>query len=398
MEQREVRSLLSISASHGVMHSYLVFLSALLPLMKEELGNYEIIGLLISIVYLVYGWGSLPIGILADRYSKKQLVISSMILCGLSSFIVGLAEGLTPIAISLFLLGIGTSLYHPAGFSLISLISERMRGRYMGVHGLGGNAGMAVAFISSAIFGKLFGWRNAFILWGGVGIAMGVLDAFIITEPTPKRDTSKLKTSTSNVKYYETLKSHFFNKQKLRSFALVFIVVVFSGALWNGVSSFIIAYLKEVKGIDLIIAGGLATISYVIGSLATMIGGELSDKFGRRIILLTGFSTFAITLLLFTLPLGYNTLVTLLVVSLLGFTFYLTQSPLNALLGDVTPPDVRGLAYGINFMIKYGIGGFSPLIAGYLAENFSMDYIFYFFAILSALAFLISLCLSNKNE
>jgi MFS family permease len=398
MEQRGVRSLLLISASHGVMHSYLVFLSALLPLMKEELGNYEIIGLLISIVYLVYGWGSLPIGILADRYSKKQLVISSMILCGLSSFIVGLAEGLISIAISLFLLGIGTSLYHPAGFSLISLISERMRGRYMGVHGLGGNAGMAVAFISSAIFGQLFGWRNAFILWGIVGIAMGVLDAFLITEPIPKRDTNELKTPSANINYYETLKSHFFNKQKLRSFALVFIVVVFSGALWNGVSSFIIAYLKEVKGIDLIIAGGLATISYVIGSLATMIGGELSDKFGRRIILLTGFSTFAITLLLFTLPLGYNTIITLLVVSLLGFTFYLTQSPLNALLGDVTPPDVRGLAYGINFMIKYGIGGFSPLIAGYLAENFSMDYIFYFFAILSALAFLISLCLSNKNE
>jgi len=398
MERRRVRSLLSISASHGIMHSYLVFLSALLPLMKEELGNYEVIGLLISIVYLVYGWGSLPIGILADRYSKKQLVISSMILCGLSSFIVGVSEGLIPIGISLFLLGIGTSLYHPAGFSLVSLISERMRGRFMGVHGLGGNIGMAVAFISSAIFGQLFGWRKAFILWGSVGIAMGILDAFIITEPKAKRDTNEIEPPQSNINYYKTLKSHFFNKQKLRSFSLVFIVVVFSGALWNGVSSFIIAYLKEVKGIDLIIAGGLATISYVVGSLATMIGGELSDKFGRRIILLIGFSTFAIALLLFTLPLGYNKIITLMVISLLGFTFYLTQSPLNALLGDVTPADVRGLAYGINFMIKYGIGGFSPLIAGYLAENFSMDYIFYFFAVLSTLAFLISLRLSNKNE
>lgn len=397
MERRGVRNLLSVSASHGVMHSYLVFLSALLPLMKDELGNYEIIGLLISIVYLVYGWGSLPIGILADRYSKKRLVISSMILCGLSSFIVGLSEGLIPIAISLFLLGLGTSLYHPAGFSLVSLISERMRGRFMGVHGLGGNVGMAVAFISSAIFGQLFGWRKAFMLWGCVGIAMGVLDIFLITEPTTKTDTNETKISQSNINYYKILKLHFFNKQKLRSFILVFIVVVFSGALWNGVSSFIIVYLKEVKRIDLIIAGGLATISYVIGSLATMIGGELSDKFGRRIILLIGFSTFAITLLLFTLPFGYNTIITLIVVSLLGFTFYLTQSPLNALLGDVTPVDVRGLAYGINFTIKYGIGGFSPLVAGYLAENFSMNYIFYFFATLSALAFLISLALSNKG-
>ncbi len=397
MERRGFRSLVSISASHGIMHSYLIFLSALLPLMKEELGNYEIIGLLISIVYLVYGWGSLPIGILADRYSKKQFIVSSMILCGLSSFIVGLSKGLIPISISLFLLGIGTSLYHPAGFSLISLISERLRGRFMGVHGLGGNVGMAIAFITSAIFGQLFGWRQAFILWGIVGLAMGILDLFLIVEPTPKRDENILKTQQSNVNYSETLKSLFLNKQKLRSCSLVFIVVIFSGALWNGVSSFIIAYLKEVKGIDLIIAGGLATISYVIGSLATMIGGELSDKFGRRIILLMGFLTFAITLMLFTLPFGYNTIVTLIVVSLLGFTFYITQSPLNALLGDVTPEDVRGLAYGINFMIKYGIGGFSPLIAGYLAENFSMNYIFYFFAGLSSLAFLVSLWLSNKN-
>lgn len=397
MEQRGFRSLLLISASHGIMHSYLVFLSVLLPLMKDELGNYEVIGLLISIVYLVYGWGSLLIGILADRYSKKQLIVSSMILCGLSFFIVGLSKGLIPLAISLFLLGIGTSLYHPAGFSLISLISERLRGRYMGVHGLGGNVGMAVAFLSSAIFGQLFGWRQAFILWGIVGIAMGILDVFLIAEPTTKSDKNILKTKQSNINYSKTLKSHFLNKQKLRSFFLVSIVVVFSGALWNGVSSFIIVYLQEVKGVDLIIAGGLATISYVIGSLATMMGGELSDKFGRRIVLLMGFSSFAIILVLFTLPLGYDTLVTLIVVSLLGFTFYITQSPINALLGDVTPEDVRGLAYGINFMIKYGIGGFSPLVAGYLAENYSMNYIFYFFAGLSSLAFIVSLWLSNKD-
>jgi len=53
--RKETRSLATIVTSHGAMHGYLVILPALLPLMKEELGGYFTLGLLASILYMVYG-------------------------------------------------------------------------------------------------------------------------------------------------------------------------------------------------------------------------------------------------------------------------------------------------------------------------------------------------------
>ena len=67
------------------MHAYLVVLPALMPLMAGELGNLAFLGYLASLVTLFYGWGSLPVGFLADVISRKRLIMLSMIVCGIAS-------------------------------------------------------------------------------------------------------------------------------------------------------------------------------------------------------------------------------------------------------------------------------------------------------------------------
>ncbi len=167
--------------------------------------------------------------------------------------------------------------------------------------------------------------------------------------------------------------------------------------MWNGVSAFILAYINQVKGVQLVIAGGLSTISYTVGAFAQVLGGEISDKHGRRIVLLFGFGLFSASLLGLTL-ISTSIPVILLFVCLLGFTFYVTQAPLNALLGDISRKESVGTSYGINFGIKYGIGAFSPAIAGYLATKYSMDYVFYFFALMAAIAFILTLLVKDVKK
>lgn len=384
-------SISAIAASHGIMHAYLVLLPALIPLLKGELGDYETIGLLASLVFLFYGWGSLPVGFLADRYPKKALVTASMVLCGLSAISVGLSNSLIQIAASLTLLGVGTSLYHPPGYASMALHSLEMRGRYMGIQGLGGDIGMAISYVTSAILGALAGWRNAFIIWGLIGVAMAALDLAVVIEPESAGDAGSLRRG-----YVETMK-RMFSTEHVRLLALVFLIVICSGALWNGVSSFILTYINEVKGVELILAGGLSSISYTIGAFAQVIGGELSDKRGRRIILLLGFGLFTVFLLVLTVT-PASILHMILLVSLLGLTFYITQSPINALLGDISHKETVGTTYGVNFAIKYGIGSFSPAVAGYLAVRYSMDYVFYFFAVISAVAFVATLFVRDVKK
>ena len=178
---------------------------------------------------------------------------------------------------------------------------------------------------------------------------------------------------------------------------LTFVIVILSGMLWQGVSAYIMVYITDSKLVTLVIAGGLSTLKYTVGAVAMILGGDLSDRIGRKVILLAGFGAFTVSLVAMTLA-PSNLLVLAGLVVVLGFTFFVTQSPMNALLGDVSHKDTVGVTYGVNFTLKYGFGFFTPAIAGYLAANYSLDYVFYFFAALSAVAFLLSLFVREKKS
>ncbi len=376
------RSIIAISSSHGIMHAYLVLLPAMIPILGGELGDIATIGMLASLVTLFYGWFSLPVGFIADRVSKKLLITGSMVLCGGASILIGLSPNIPVTAIALIILGIGASLYHPCGYAHMSLASGEMRGRYMGFQGLGGDMGMAVSFLTSSLLGARFGWRMTFIIWGVIGLIMAAIDLIVIRDiayevpegghPGPVATIKKMFGSTDRTKLILTLG-----------------VVVLSGMLWTGVSSFIMVYLKDEKVMPLALAGGLSTLKYTVGAFAMIVGGEMSDRIGRKKLLLFGYAGFAISLL--ALIYSPNIVsVMVIVVVILGFTFFVTQSPMNALLGDIASKDTVGVTYGVNFTLKYGIGFFTPAIGGWLAANYGLNSVFYFFAGLSGVAFLVT--------
>ena len=381
------RSIIAISSSHGIMHAYLVLLPAMIPILGGELGDIATVGMLASLVTLFYGWFSLPVGFLADRVSKKMLITGSMVFCGGSAIVIGLSPNITIAAVGLILLGIGASLYHPCGYAHMSLVSDEKRGRYMGIQGLGGDMGMAISYLTSSILGARFGWRMTFIIWGVIGLVMAVIDLFVAEDIAcelpegghagPVATIKKMFGSTDRTKLIITLG-----------------IVVLSGMLWTGVSSFIMVYIKDMKSVTLILAGGLSTLKYTVGAFAQMIGGELSDKMGRKKLLLMGYAGFALSLLgLIYAPSSIPVLFVL--VAVLGFTFFVTQSPMNALLGDIASKDTVGVTYGVNFTLKYGIGFFTPAIGGWLAVNYGLDSVFYFFAALSVVAFFVATLLKE---
>lgn len=376
------RSIIAISSSHGIMHAYLVLLPAMIPILGGELGDIATIGMLASLVTLFYGWFSLPVGFLADRVSKKMLITGSMVLCGGSSILIGLSPNITVTAIALIILGIGASLYHPCGYAHMSLVSDEMRGRYMGIQGVGGDMGMAVSFLTSSLLGARFGWRMTFIIWGVIGLIMAAIDIIVV------KDIPFEIPEGGHMSPIATIKKMFGSTDRTKLIITLGIVVL-SGMLWTGVSSFIMVYLNEEKVMPLVLAGGLSTLKYTVGAFAQMVGGEMSDKIGRKKLLLFGYAGFALSLLgLIYSPHVVSVLVIIVVV--LGFTFFVTQSPMNALLGDIASKDTVGVTYGVNFTLKYGIGFFTPAIGGWLAANYGLNSVFYFFAGLSVVAFLVT--------
>ena len=383
------RSIIAISGSHGIMHAYLVLLPAMIPILQGDLGDIGTVGMLASLVSLFYGWFSLPVGFIADKYSRRLLIAASMVLCGGASIIVGLSPNVPVAAVGMIILGIGASLYHPCGYAHMALVSDEMRGRYMGYQGLGGDMGMAVSFLTSSILGASFGWRMTFLIWGVVGLAMAAVDLLVIKDIVCEVDPTQLRKGP-----VETLRRMFATAER-RTLLLTFVIVVISGMLWTGVSNFIMVYITDVKMVALVIAGGLSTLKYTVGAFAMIIGGILSDKLGRKKLLLFGYSLFAVSLVALTLA-PSNLLILAGLVAVLGFAFFVTQSPMNALLGDISHKDTVGVTYGVNFTLKYGVGFFTPAIAGWLAVNYSLNHVFYFFAALSAAAFLVATLIKER--
>jgi len=383
------RSIIAISGSHGIMHAYLVLLPAMIPILQGDLGDIGTVGMLASLVSLFYGWFSLPVGFIADKCSRRLLIAASMVLCGGASIIVGLSPNVPVAAVGMIILGIGASLYHPCGYAHMALVSDEMRGRYMGYQGLGGDMGMAVSFLTSSILGSSFGWRMTFLIWGVVGLAIAAVDLLVIKDIVCEVDPTQLRKGP-----VETVRRMFATAER-RTLLLTFVIVVISGMLWTGVSNFIMVYITDVKMVALVIAGGLSTLKYTVGAFAMIIGGVLSDKLGRKKLLLFGYSLFAVSLVALTLA-PSNLLILAGLVVVLGFAFFITQSPMNALLGDVSHKDTVGVTYGVNFTLKYGIGFFTPAIAGWLAVNYSLNHVFYFFAALSAAAFLVATLIKKR--
>jgi MFS family permease len=348
--------------------------------------------MLASLVALFYGWMSLPVGFIADRFSKKMLITGSMILCGGASVIIGLSPNIWLAAVGLIILGIGASLYHPCGYahmSLISDVSDERRGRYMGFQGLGGDMGMAISYLTSSILGVRFGWRTTFVIWGTIGLIMAAIDYAVV------EDIACALPEGGHLGPVETL-SRMFGTADRGTLIKTFGIVILSGMLWTGVASFIMAFIQQEKSISFVIAGGLSTLKYTVGAFAMIVGGEVSDRVGRKKLLLFGYSGFTLSLPAMVYA-PSSLLMLIFLIAILGFTFFVTQSPMNALLGDVSSRDTVGVTYGVNFTLKYGIGFFTPAIAGFLALHYGMSSVFYFFAVLSAVTFGITTLIKEKD-
>ncbi len=124
-------SIVAVTTSHGIMHAYLVVMPALMPLMAGELGGLSFLAYMASLVTLFYGWGSFPVGFLADVISRKKLITLSMMVCGVASIIVGFSWNIWVTGIGMILIGIGASLYHPPGYAHMALLSIEMRGSFI---------------------------------------------------------------------------------------------------------------------------------------------------------------------------------------------------------------------------------------------------------------------------
>ena len=191
---------LLLNVAHALDHLFLLVFATAVVSIASEFGFARWEDLMPYSVgaFILFGLGSLPSGRLGDLWGRRQMMLVFFFGLGASALLCALTSNAWQMAAALTLLGAFASIYHPVGIPML-VQNARKPGATIGVNGLAGNLGIAVAAILTGFLVQGFGWRAAFVVPGVVSIGCGLLFAHFapleIEAPAARRKSSAVHLS-----------------------------------------------------------------------------------------------------------------------------------------------------------------------------------------------------------
>jgi MFS family permease len=353
-----------LSVAHAAIHAQSALMPLVYPIVIVEFGlDAGDIGTFIAITTAVGGTMQLAYGVLTRYVARPALLAGGQVVFGASLVVAGLAQTVVQLLASISVARIGASPQHPVGNALLSdVFPTERRGFAISAHISGGNIGtLLVPFVAAAALYTL-GWQTTLALFGLPPLVIGLLIWLLVREDrTDYRE---------RVRASGSVRQHLREVLGRRDLRLILgaSLVAAGGRGLDIVAPFMVLYLAGPLGLDQATVGilyGLLLVGSVVGPL---LAGVLSDRFGRRRVLITYYLLSAVGILAFTAA-GANLLV--LVPLLLPFgTAVFSESPvLQAYLADRATGPIRDVAFAVYFTFAFGIGAFWAFVIGQVVDG-----------------------------
>ena len=260
---------LLLNIGHALDHLFLLIFATAVGAIAADfgVGRWEDMMPFTVGAFVMFGLGSIPAGRLGDQWGRRQMMLVFFIGMGLSSIAVALTQTPWQMAIALTILGIFSAIYHPVGIPMLVQKSVRP-GLTIGVNGLAGNLGIAMAALSTGFLVEWQGWRVAFIVPGVVSIACGVLFAW--TAPTEESSPAKKKTTVVQLPKHLAWRTFVVMVATSTTTSLLFNITT------NGNAQLLAERLDGLVS-DPSRLGVLLAMIYAVASLAQLVVGRLLD-------------------------------------------------------------------------------------------------------------------------
>lgn len=333
----------------------------LFPFLRHEFGLSHLqFGSLATAFTIVLSVGSLPLGMLADRTSRRMVVSVGVLFWSAATFLSGLAASFRSLLLARSLVGVGEAAYAPAGAAMVTANFPRhMRARVQGIFDIGMFAGGAIGIALGGIMAQYFGWRAAFFLVGVPGVLLALCALRLPEVPRqaaerrfPLRDLARVPA------YVTMLLAGWFS-----SFA-GYAYVVWGPELVEEYKGFSAGQAGLVLGVTVIVCGGCGVA----------VGATLSDwlarraSWGRACTIPVGF--------LIAAPLIYGALHStqrshFVVLFGLG-AFFLSwyHGPVTATIHDLIPEEGHATALGMYYLfVNLFSMALAPVVIGGIADR-----------------------------
>ncbi len=358
----ERRVVAQASVAHALTHLYMVAFAAMVMPLVRDLGA-EVSDVLQAafLGFLLFGLGGLPAGWLADRYGARAVLAANMLGCGAASCLCAVAPDLNSLALLHGLLGLFGSLYHPAGMALITR-SVRRRGKALAVNGMVGNLGLAAAPLLVGVISTMIGWRAAWVALGVPSLMAGVWILVAPAEEGAPDGEAPLSSAPG---------------RRGSLFAILCVAMTLAGLAFQGTTLAMPTFFElRMQGLDLLVAPlqrwapdgagtvaatALASTAYLVAVGGQALGGWVAERFDLRrgfIAMHAAAAPFAVASFWAE---GWG-----VPLAIFGYTFFqLGMQPVEkSLVAELSPERLRGSAYGLKFVLAFGVGAFAvPAVA-----------------------------------
>ena len=367
----------TVVAGHAIKHIFAAGFFILLPELKREMRlSNSSIGSLSTSRMVAGGVLNLIAGVLADRLPHRwvSILTASMCFLGIFYFLLGWAPNFGVLVFAAVFSSIAITLWHPSAIGALARRFSKQRGLAISLHGSGGSVGEALGPLFAGALLLVFTWREIFQLSAIPALtAGGVIWVLLrqipvtIGNPTPIQEYFKAVTE-------------FLGNRRLQ--VLLVMVACFSTAT-GSLMTFLPIYLREDVGFSPFEVGFFVALSQGVGIISQPLMGYLSDRHGRRSVLLPATLALGVLLLiLYIVPFGIFLIIT--IVALGAFAFPLLAVFL-ASASDIAGEDLQATTVALVFASTTVFAGVSPGVSGLLADAFGIKTVF-LFAGIAALA------------
>jgi len=350
------------------------------PLLEKQFGLDSVqLGLLGSSFAWTYGLTAPLAGLVVDRVRRKAAILTGLHVWSLICMATALSRKFWHLLLFRAAEGLGETIYYPASMSMISdYHGSTTRSRAMGLHQTSVYVGTIGGGFFAGLIGQHYGWRSSFLIFGGLGILLGVvLNRFLIE---PARGQADLAEMGGQARLASRMPLGRFLKIVWGTPTVLVLMGAFICA--NFVATVLLSwmpkFLYDKFGLSLAMAGLMATLFVQVASmLGSPLGGWLADtlrrrRAGGRMMVQAGALLAGAP---FVFLCGQTRSIAWLVASLIcwGLCKGFYDANIFASVYDVIRPEARGTAAGFMNMVGWLGGGTAPLVIGFLAGRIGLS-------------------------
>lgn len=393
MLKNDKKALFASIFASGLDDLNVMFLSFTLGSIIAHLGLSGVEGGWIStITNLGMLLGGLIFGVLADRYSKFNVLKVTIIIFSVATGLIFFTENITYLYLMRFIAGIGVGGEYGVAISIMAgIVPTEKMGRISSLNGIVGQIGSITSAVLASIIAPMFGWKGLF-LFGLFPLVLVIWMHFAID---PEEITDRGASAKDLNQDKPKIRELFATKELAHQSVALMVMTTVQIAGYFGLMNWLPTMMQNSLGIQA--NSNIWMVTTIIGMCIGMLTfGNILDKFGPRF----AYGIFLICSMLSVYLFTYvNSMVSLLISgAIMGFFVNGMFAGYGAIVSRLYPHRIRTIANNTILNVGRAIGGFSSVIIGFILDNAGVTQVMLFIASLYVLSFTAMMSIKNLRS